>query len=41
VALVNQGAETVGAEMAEAWARIGLRAEVKVLAIDREGIQLS
>ncbi len=41
VALVNQGAETVGAEMAEAWARIGLRAEVKVLAIDREGVQLS
>lgn len=41
VALVNQGAETVGAEMAEAWACIGLRAEVKVLAIDREGIQLS
>lgn len=41
VALVNQGAETVGAGMAEAWARIGLRAEVKVLAIDREGIQLS
>ncbi len=41
VALVKQGAETVGAEMAEAWARIGLRAEVKVLAIDREGIQLS
>ena len=41
VALVNQGAETVGAEMAEAWARIGLRAEVKVLAIDREGIQLA
>jgi len=41
VALVNQGAETVGAEMAEAWARIGLRAEVKVLAIDREGIQVS
>jgi homoserine kinase len=41
VALVNQGAETVGAEMAETWARIGLRAEVKVLAIDREGVQLS
>ncbi|MFQ5883216.1 MAG: homoserine kinase [Candidatus Methylomirabilales bacterium] len=41
VALVNQGAETVGAEMAEAWARTGVRAEVKVLPIDREGVQVS
>jgi homoserine kinase len=40
-ALVNQGAETVGAEMAEAWARSGMRAEVRVLAIDRQGVQLS
>lgn len=40
-ALVSQGAETVGAEMAEAWSRTGLRAEVKVLAIDREGVQVS
>ena len=41
VALANQGAETVGLEMAEAWARKGLRAEVKVLAVDRDGVQLS
>ena len=41
VALANQGAETVGSEMAEAWARKGLRAEVKVLAVDRDGVQLS
>lgn len=40
-ALVSQGAETVGAEMAEAWSRTGLRAEVKILAIDREGVQVS
>lgn len=38
VALVDRGAERVGAEMAEAWARAGMRAEVKVLSIDREGV---
>ncbi len=41
VALVDRGAERVGKEMAEAWAREGMRAEVKVLAIDRDGVQLS
>ncbi len=41
VALTNQGAETVGSEMVEAWARKGLRAEVKVLAVDRDGVQIS
>jgi homoserine kinase len=41
VALVDRGAEVVGREMAEAWARKGMRAEPKVLTIAREGVQVS
>ncbi len=41
VALADREAETVGKEMAEIWAESGMRAEVKVLAIEHEGVQLS
>ena len=41
VALADREAETVGKEMAEVWAESGMRAEVKVLAIEHEGVQLS
>ncbi|MFQ5881498.1 MAG: homoserine kinase [Candidatus Methylomirabilales bacterium] len=40
VALVDRGAERVGAEMGEAWARTGMRTEVKVLPIDHEGVKI-
>ncbi|MFQ5658560.1 MAG: homoserine kinase [Candidatus Methylomirabilales bacterium] len=37
VALADQQAESVGAEMVHAWARLGMKAKVKILSIDREG----
>lgn len=41
VALVDRDAEAVGREMVDAWARQGIRAQVKVLTIDLEGVRLS
>ena len=41
VALVDRGAETVGGEMAEAWARKGMQSEVKVLTVEHEGVKVS
>lgn len=38
VALADRGAENVGLEMVEAWARWGMKAEVRVLSIDQEGV---
>ncbi|MFQ5846700.1 MAG: homoserine kinase [Candidatus Methylomirabilales bacterium] len=41
VALVDREAEAVGREMAAAWEKSGMRAEVKVLTVAREGASLS
>jgi homoserine kinase len=40
-ALVDRDAEKVGGEMAETWARKGMRSQVKVLTVEHEGAKLS
>jgi homoserine kinase len=41
VAFVDRDAETVGRAMVEAWTRNGMRSQVKILTIEREGAQRS